>query len=303
MIRKLNQHLGISLEILMQEHEQSNNKLNIENINWSKFPIKEMIKRKWISITSKAKLNPPEIIAEFFKPIGGLAAQGIMWRRSFHNRVANDINGYNLKAWSARVMILAEQIEIEDFNKSFITMDFLRDIAKLSQFNKGPLLAKEKLANIGIKLIFQKQLAKTKIDGCCFLDKKGHPVIGMTLRYDRIDYFWFTLLHELAHAYKHLTNSDDIFIDDLYSETPGTVKEKEADDIACEAFIPKSIWKENNAKVSHDKQEIIELSKKLSISPAIIAGRIRYETNDYTKFSDLIGNKQVENTLKEYIND
>lgn len=242
-------------------------------------------------------------MAEFCEPIGGLTEQGIMWRRSFYNRVADNVNEYNLKAWSARVMILAEQIKIGEFNKNLITMDFLRDIAKLSQFNQGPLLAKDKLAIIGIKLIFQKQLPKTKIDGCCFLDKKGHPVIGMTLRYDRIDYFWFTLMHELAHAYKHLINNDDFFIDDLDSETHGAIKEKEADEIARESFIPKLIWNENRAQLSQSKKAINELSKKLSINPAIIAGRIRFETKDYKRFSDLIGLREVEAIVKEYVHD
>ena len=43
----------------------------------------------------------------------------------------------------------------------------------------------------------------------------GRPVIGLTLRYDRVDNFWWVLLHELAHATRHLRDSDHIFVDDL----------------------------------------------------------------------------------------
>ena len=32
----------------------------------------------------------------------------------------------------------------------------------------------------------------------------GCPVIGLTLRYDRLDNFWFVLLHELGHVFLHL---------------------------------------------------------------------------------------------------
>ena len=303
MIAHLNHNLGIPLEVFFPKPEQSSNKLNTDNIDWSKFPIKEMIKRKWSTLKSKTKIDPKEIMAEFFKPIDGLTSQGVMWRRSFHNRVADNSNEYDLQAWSARVMILAEQMKIGEFNKNLLTMDYLRDVAKLSVFEQGPLLAKEKLANIGIKLVFQKHLPKTKVDGCCFLDKKGHPVIGMTIRHDRTDNFWFTLLHELAHAYKHLINKDDFFIDDLESDSHGAVKEKEADDIACDSFIPKSIWKENDIRKSPTKKSILDLSKKLSIHPAVIAGRIRFEANDYKKFADLIGQGQVVKMLKEYINE
>ena len=39
----------------------------------------------------------------------------------------------------------------------------------------------------------------------------------MTQRYDRIDNFWFTLLHELAHVGLHLAGSgrDAAFVDGL----------------------------------------------------------------------------------------
>ena len=32
----------------------------------------------------------------------------------------------------------------------------------------------------------------------------GAPVAALTLRYDRLDNFWFTLLHELAHIALHM---------------------------------------------------------------------------------------------------
>ncbi len=41
-------------------------------------------------------------------------------------------------------------------------------------------------------------LSKTYLDGAAFY-LNSNPVIALTLRYDRIDSFWFTLMHELAH--------------------------------------------------------------------------------------------------------
>ena len=41
-------------------------------------------------------------------------------------------------------------------------------------------------------------------------------MIGLTLRYDRVDNFWFCLLHELAHVGRHMDrNGAASFVDDL----------------------------------------------------------------------------------------
>jgi HTH-type transcriptional regulator / antitoxin HigA len=303
MIRALNTHLGIPLDILIQDSKKESYKLNLKNIDWKKFPIDEMVNRNWIkfksSIVSESSKN---VLAEFFKPLGGLSPQNTMWRRSIHNRYENNSNLYELIAWIAKVMMLADKINVGDYDKNLITMDYLRELAKLSKFNQGPLLAKEMLAKNGIKLIFLKQLSKTKVDGACFLDTKGQPVIGMSLRHDRVDNFWYTLLHEMSHIYKHL-NDQNQFIDNLDVKSSNAPEEKEADKIARESFIPRSIWKRSEAFSLRTNSAIQTLAKQLNIHPAIIAGRIRYETNDYTKFSDLIGQDKVTILLRGHINE
>lgn len=55
------------------------------------------------------------------------------------------------------------------------------------------------LSQYGIAFVIEKQLPKTGIDGATF-EIMNHPVIALSLRYDRIDSFWFTLFHELAHC-------------------------------------------------------------------------------------------------------
>lgn len=301
MIRALNQYLNIPLEILVQDPKK--NASEVDALDASKFPFLEMVKKKWISATkSQIDDSPQAVLASFFEPIGGLLPQGGLWRRPFYGRGEGDSNNYKLIAWAAQVMILAEKMKVGEYVKSLITMDYLRELAKLSQFEMGPLLARELLAKNGIKLVFLKCLSNTKIDGGCFLDNEGHPVIGMTLRFDRIDYFWHTLLHEMSHVYKHL-NSENQFIDNLEIESDGDPKEREADKLAREAFIPRSIWTRSDALALRTNAAIEDLAKKINIHPAIIAGRIRFETNDYSSFSDLIGQGCVRVVLKEYINE
>ena len=116
----------------------------------------------------------------------------------------------------------------------------------------------------------------------------GSPVIGMTIRYDRLDNFWFVLLHELAHITLHLkSKKSDCYFDDLDS-SPDEI-ETDADNFSNETLLPEEIWETSLTRYTHNEESIIELATDLNISPAIIAGRIRKETNNYTIYNNLIG--------------
>ena len=62
----------------------------------------------------------------------------------------------------------------------------------------GPVKARELLASKGVTLIIERHLPGTYLDGAAMLAENGNPVIGLTLRHDRLDNFWFVLFHELS---------------------------------------------------------------------------------------------------------
>jgi HTH-type transcriptional regulator/antitoxin HigA len=109
-----------------------------------------------------------------------------------------------------------------------------------------------------------------------------------------LDNFWFTLAHELAHIALHIDkDKSDCFIDDL--ETEGDHNEKEADRFAQDAMIPARIWRLKAKSLT--KEQIPVLAAQLRIHPAIIAGRIRWEQQNYRIHSDLLGRGQVKKHL------
>jgi len=104
-------------------------------------------------------------------------------------------------------------------------------------------------------------------------------------------------LHELAHVSKHLSSSDRLIIDDLdlrskKFETEDII-EKEADEMTRGGLIPKRVWDKKPISGKASEQEVCALAEKLKIHPAIIAGRIRFEQNNYKLLSKLVGNKQI----------
>jgi len=105
-------------------------------------------------------------------------------------------------------------------------------------------------------------------------------------------------LHELAHVAKHLSlGENEIIIDDLdlrkLQSIPEDLHEQEADKIAQEALIPSKVWKALNKAETIEPGKVLSLAEKLKIHPAIIAGRIRFEQNNYKILSRFIGNKEV----------
>jgi len=181
-----------------------------------------------------------------------------------------------------------------------MTSDFLEEVARLSWSERGPLLAVEFLENHGIAVVVEPHLPKTHLDGAALLGANGLHVIGLTIRYDRVDNFWFTLLHELAHIQKHLTNVGESFFDDLDFQDSSDVREREADVLAKNALIPPGIrWKTTRAYRQKSTAAIHELAAKLRVHPAIIAGRIRHDTNNYRILTRLVGVGQVRGLFEE----
>ena len=128
--------------------------------------------------------------------------------------------------------------------------------------------------------------------------EKKNPVIALTMRYNRIDNFWFCLLHELAHLTKHLTMDEtNIIIDELEPQQSSIMskdaKEEEADRIAQNALIPEEYWKKVNLEAKNLAREVINLSEQLKIHSAIIAGRIRFEKKNYRILSQFVGRGEV----------
>jgi HTH-type transcriptional regulator/antitoxin HigA len=129
-------------------------------------------------------------------------------------------------------------------------------------------------------------------------------VIGMTLRHDRLDSFWFCLLHELAHIGRHMSSAGrEVFIDDLsLREVEGVRRdpaEEEADEWAEDGLIPGDIWNSSLVKDRPSPLAVMELAQQLSIHPAIVAGRVRHERRNYRLLSHFVGTGQVRRQLLE----
>ncbi len=299
MARALHEHLGIPADVLLQEPDVDLND-PWADMEWSRFPVKSMAKLGWIPDRPDLAGRAEDAMLGLINRAGGLDVAGAaLYRKNDHVRVNAKMDPYALRAWCWQILARAnEDLPKAGYKRGTVTLDFLTKVARLSRSEDGPRLAKELLVKRGISLVIEKHLPKTYLDGVALRLGDGRPVIGLTLRYDRIDNFWFCLLHELAHVGRHMDNDrGEAFVDDFTlrklegrREDP---REMQADEWAEEALIPRSVWEASTVRDRPTTMAVMNLANALQVHPAIVAGRVRYERKNYRLLSQFVGTSEV----------
>jgi len=290
MIRRLVTGLGIPAEVLLQEPGaklESNELMELGK----RFPLAEMHKRGWfrgfVGSLHDLKEQIEDVLIRFAAPVGKKHQIPALNRQRLRNGGTMDPPA--LMAWRIRVVSEALRVALPTYRPGTVTPAILAEVARLSYFADGPKLAKEYLNKKGIHLIIERHLPKTFLDGAAMRLPDESRLVALTLRHDRLDNFWFTLLHELAHVSLHLDEPEvDVIYDDLDNDST-EAWEREADATAREALIPAKQWKQSSLLTDHSEERVKAFAEKLRISPAIPAGRIRYEKKNYRLLNDLVG--------------
>ncbi len=258
-------------------------------LDWAMFPVKEMYCRGWFEgftgSLSAALAEADSLVEQFVRGVVKRPAFAFHRKRV---RTGSTLDPYALMAWECRALSLARQSPPKVvFDRGKLNEKWLRATAQLSRFEDGPTRVREWLSDVGITLVVEPHLTGTHLDGAALLHD-GMPIVGMTLRYDRLDNFWFVLLHELVHIVKHLRKgkTEDIF-DDL--EATADDMEREADELAGQFLIPDDAWETALARYLRTPESVEALAEELGIGSSIVAGRIRREADNYVLLSDMVG--------------
>jgi HTH-type transcriptional regulator/antitoxin HigA len=197
-------------------------------------------------------------------------------------------------AWTARAMELARSITPRGrYEQGCLTEEVLRGLVHLSALDDGPRKAQEYLSKYGVTLIVVKHLPETRLDGAVFFLAPDRPVVCLTLRYDRVDNFWFTLLHEIGHLVRDFGDEVEGFFDDLESSGEGDPREVAADNFAQDSLIPTAEWEGSPVRSSPNPAYVRHLAARLGIHPAIVAGRVQHERNAFRILNNLVGHGSV----------
>lgn len=298
MIRRLHKGLGIPADVLIGGTESSRAAIGEEpEMEYTKLPLKEMLERgcfgEFKGNAQRLKDYAEDLVLKFMHGLLPKQAEPAFLRAPLHQRGSRDADGYALLAWRLCVIKKARANPApREYKKGIVSAKWLKDLARLSVFEDGPRLAREQLGMAGITLVIEPHFKGTYLDGAAMLDE-GRPVVAMTLRHDRLDNFWFVLMHELAHVAKHLNEAHPLFTDDLDSPDEQDRIEREADEMAGEALIPQTAWQKSAARTSHLTTDVVALAEKLGVHPAIVAGRVRHETKNFRLLARQLGQGQA----------
>lgn len=294
MIRKLVDELGIPADALLRQKEMEPIAEDFLELG-KRFPLAEMVKRGWLGGVVKslkeARDQLDEVLAKFAEPVGDPTTLEVFNRQMSHCGNAKDDAA--LVAWQIRVMSVAKQQAKLTYENGTVDESFLREVVHLSFLNDGPKLAEEFLAKNGIHLVIERHLPKTFLDGAAMRLGDDGRLVAMTLRHDRLDNFWFVLLHELAHIALHIDKGVCQAVFDNLDERGTDQFEREANALANESLITKSVWRAAKLTAKSSLGDVKSFADRNRIHPSIPAGRIRYESGNFKVFTRLLGTGQV----------
>lgn len=299
MMKALSEALDIPAEVFFNYDRDSMpaTKSEIE----SRVPIKEIVKKNWLDFSGDIREianKSRQLLDRFFSDQGSYElafSTGAAYKRQLIRKGAN-IDSVSLSTWLYMVLKLASGVtDLKPYRSSALSDDALARIRGFSKERKGPQKVRDYLHSLGIILVILPHLKKTHIDGAAIMmPNRKNPIIALTLRYDRVDNFWFCLFHELGHIYHHI-NQELIIAEDLDHIDHSDVCEREADAFAKEWLIPEKSWnvffKDGEGDFSPDS--VMEYANEIGINPAIVAGRIRHQKNRWTLLSRMVGHNEV----------
>lgn len=243
-------------------------------------PIREMAKRHWLELSQNLDVIEQRVISFFRIPN---IETPIEFPHAARRRGAGDLSPAQ-KAWIFRAAQLAHAVHAESFSaQSFKrAMDELR---QLLSHTADVALVPGVLANAGIRFLILEHLPRTGIDGVTFwLDEKS-PVIVLSLRYGRIDAFWYTLMHELFHVSRRdgLRRRDAIVLDtdlvkDAETTEPELHSEREVDALVTEFLVQRSELDDFILRTSplYSKKKIANFAARIKVHPGIVVGQLQF---------------------------
>jgi len=256
---------------------------------FSELPISEMIKRGWIDAKSVKDFAGVEAGLCSFFGVSKVEDIEVLPHAAKKTEVATGTSSAQL-AWLYRVKKIASEMVIPRYSKKAgkAAVDQLLPLrVSVEAIRKVPRI----LAKAGIRFVIVESLPSAKIDGVCFWLDESAPVIGMSLRFDRIDNFWFVLRHELEHVLREHGKSSISIDTELADERAGTgddlaEEERVANSAAANFAVPKSKMDGFIARKAplFTDRNLIGFARTLGVHPGLVTGQLQYRAGQYKLF-------------------
>jgi HTH-type transcriptional regulator/antitoxin HigA len=248
---------------------------------YSVAPVREMQKRGWIKDTRDIASIESDL-KRFFgvDDLDAIPPISVATRRSTaHDTRLTPVQ----RAWCFRARELASALQVPAFKGDDAeTRTLWMKLRELAAYTKEARHVPRLLQEHGIRFVVVEPLPGAKIDGATFWLGPTQPVVAISVRFDRIDNFWFTVMHECSHVLHGDTFSLDVDIEG-YEQ----VSKADPDMAACEQranieasgyLISKSELESFIGRVAalFSKERIIQFAHATRIHPGIIVGQLQH---------------------------
>lgn len=249
---------------------------------WSShFPVREMIGRGWIEDSESSLLH-----LQMLRFFGKNRVEDIPFigEGQIDAHAARKSSGYDSMTeiqyvWLHRVKKVAEQMDCPRYSKEKLVAALPQVRAHMLDVDDLHLIP-EILRDCGVRLVFVEAFPGSKIDGVCvWLDDQ--PVIGMSLRLDKLDNFCFTLRHECEHALQeHGKEIGFTPVDEKLGCERDNIDDEEliADRAAQEFLVPPDALRSFIARKAPyiSERDVLAFSARMQIHPAVVVGQIQH---------------------------
>jgi HTH-type transcriptional regulator/antitoxin HigA len=238
---------------------------------YEKYPITPMVKRGWIERTESQEVLEHRIFS-FFNvsriddvPVFAHAAR----KRNEPQKTPLQL------AWLFRTNELAKALPISGFTQKKL-QDALLSLKELLEYPEQIKHVPRILADAGIRFVVVEALPGSGIDGASYWIDKNSPVVAMSTLHDRIDNFWFVLLHEL----RHIANEHGLALDiNLLEHKDAITKEEQIVNAEASDFlVPKQAMDDFIARVRpiFTTLSVTGFANRMSVHPGIVAGQLHH---------------------------
>ncbi len=248
------------------------------------YPIGEMIRRGWLPDGNAEDLATQ--LARFFEVDDANHVRHLA-HSAKKTSYSEDISPSQL-AWLYRVRQIAKRMVAPKYSDRSLT----DATVKLRDLLTAPEEARHVprvLHECGVRFVVVEPLPQSKIDGVCFWLDGRSPVIGLSMRFDRIDNFWFVLRHEIEHALRGDGRKQQGVIDtELVGERAGTgdllpPEERAANAAAADFCVPADKMDSFIARKNplFYERDVLAFSRLNGVHPGLPIGQIQHRTGRY----------------------
>lgn len=289
----LSDAFGTSPEYWMNlESQYQLSKVRVENDHvarkarlYSKFPVREMLRRGWIRGSESLEVLEQRF-CEYFC-IGAIEEVPRLVHHARKTHAMEETNPLQL-AWLFCVRQMAAQQRIEPYSRDKLLMA-LEKLKALVLSSEEVRHVPRILAEAGVRLVFVEPMSGSKLDGACFWLDDDKPVIGMTLRFDRIDNFWFVLRHEIEHVLQEDGKSGDPMIDVEVGDEKAELPECEvrANAAGANFCVPTDQLDNFIARIQpyFSEKKVLLFAQRLNVHPGLVVGQLqrRLDRHDFLR--------------------